>query len=645
MKAVIIGGGIGGLCAGVFLKKDDWEVTICERENEVISRGHAFLINYEGLNVFKEIQSEINKPLKKQHLNLFHLLNSDNHDRIKIQLLDWYCMKRVDLIDFLIHCNHQNQIKFGRKFDHFIYENNKAIAAVFQNGDVEYGDVFIGADGSNSKVRESIFGPTNFVNSEVYEIVGSSKYSGINNPDRITFKKFQSEERPVAFGLIPNSADEVVWFLQFDNSLLNLPDKVDTKVLKNICNELIINFPDEVRAVLKNAQFENSYLWRTKDFDLLNSFHKNNVVLIGDAAHLSLPFTSAGTTNAITDAVELVNCLKKNDLNNAFQKYYDSRKDIIESHIIQGRVIKDSFLNPNTISEKTFKLPLVRIDKQIDKANKASLKLLYFTDPICSTCWIIQPMLRKMYLDFGNQIEVEYKMGGLLPSWNEYQGNSIKSPEDAAILWDELKDNEKMIISGDVWINDPLHSSYPPSIAFKAAQIQSGDKSLSFLRRIKEMLFVENKNITKWMHIESAALACGLDTIQLLNDYNSIGMSLFNDDLKMTKEMNVNSFPTFFTIENGAVVNKIVGVKKFDEFLEELYKSDRFQILSHKKDPITIFKKFNNMTTSEFSYLMDLNITESESILNVLFSENIIEKETIKNSIMWKYKLNKHLPN
>jgi hypothetical protein len=37
----------------------------------------------------------------------------------------------------------------------------------------------------------------------------------------------------------------------------------------------------------------------------------------------------------------------------------------------------------------------------------------------------------------------------------------------------------KTPLDGDIWI-DPLHSSYPPSIAFKAAQIQSNDKAISF---------------------------------------------------------------------------------------------------------------------------------------------------------------------
>jgi hypothetical protein len=31
------------------------------------------------------------------------------------------------------------------------------------------------------------------------------------------------------------------------------------------------------------------------------------------------------------------------------------------------------------------------------------------------------------------------------------------------------KQEHKTPLDGDIWIEDPLHSSYPPSIAFKAA--------------------------------------------------------------------------------------------------------------------------------------------------------------------------------
>src|SRR5690606_23094577 len=110
----------------------------------------------------------------------------------------------------------------------------------------------------------------------------------------------------------------------------------------------------------------------------------------------------------------------------------------------------------------------------IVQAGKKSIKLIYYTDPICSSCWGIEPQLRKLKLEYGNAIKIDYRMGGLLPDWS-YNSGGIGKPSDVASHWDEVSAHYDMPIDGDVWLEDPLDSSYPPSIAFKAAQMQDRD--------------------------------------------------------------------------------------------------------------------------------------------------------------------------
>ena len=134
------------------------------------------------------------------------------------------------------------------------------------------------------------------------------------------------------------------------------------------------------------------------------------------------------------------------------------------------------------------------------KAVKKPVKIIYYTDPICSSCWGIEPQLRKLKLEYGNSFEIEYRMGGLLKDWS-YNSGGISKPSDVANHWDEVSEHYDMPIDGDVWIEDPLSSSYPPSIAFKAAQMQDNEKAILFLREIREMVFLQKKNITKWEHL------------------------------------------------------------------------------------------------------------------------------------------------
>ena len=82
-------------------------------------------------------------------------------------------------------------------------------------------------------------------------------------------------------------------------------------------------------------------------------------------------------------------------------------------------------------------------------------------------------------MEYGDAIEIEYRMGGLLPDWS-YNSGGISKPSDVAHHWDEVSEHYDMPIDGDVWLEDPLDSSYPPSIAFKAAQIQDNEKGYLF---------------------------------------------------------------------------------------------------------------------------------------------------------------------
>ena len=40
------------------------------------------------------------------------------------------------------------------------------------------------------------------------------------------------------------------------------------------------------------------------------------------------------------------------------------------------------------------------------------IKIVYFTDPICSSCWGIEPQLRKLKLTYSAFFDIEYRMGG-----------------------------------------------------------------------------------------------------------------------------------------------------------------------------------------------------------------------------------------
>lgn len=266
------------------------------------------------------------------------------------------------------------------------------------------------------------------------------------------------------------------------------------------------------------------------------------------------------------------------------------------------------------------------------------VKVIYFTDPICSSCWGIEPQLRKLKLEYGNSIEFEYRMGGLLPDWS-YNSGGISKPSDVAHHWDEVSVHYDMPIDGDVWLEDPLPSSYPPSIAFKAAQQQDPDIAILFLREIREMVFLQKKNITKWEHLESAAKKVGLNTSQLKIDIDGMAKALFEEDLKLAREFGVRGFPTMFFMDKEGNKETVYGSKPYSFYETSVLKLNPSAAKSeYSNNWETLFAKYNSLTAKEFSELSGMPRNESENYLNDLSAKNILEKLTTKNGSIWKLK-------
>lgn len=272
------------------------------------------------------------------------------------------------------------------------------------------------------------------------------------------------------------------------------------------------------------------------------------------------------------------------------------------------------------------------------KSPGKKIRLVYFTDPICSSCWGIEPQLRKLKLEYGDQIDMEYRMGGLLPDWS-YNSGGIGKPSDVASHWDEVSVHYDMPIDGDLWLEDPLNSSYPPSIAYKAAQLQDEEKANLFMREMREMVFLQKKNIAKWDHLATAAKAVELDLDQLKTDYEGKAETMFKEDLKVAREYGVRGFPTMFFIDPAGNREMVYGTRPYAYYEMAILKLNPNAVKNeYSKNWKNLFSIYPTLTAKEFSELSGTPRNESESQLNKLVSEGNLEKHTTKNGSIWKLK-------
>jgi predicted DsbA family dithiol-disulfide isomerase len=264
------------------------------------------------------------------------------------------------------------------------------------------------------------------------------------------------------------------------------------------------------------------------------------------------------------------------------------------------------------------------------------LKVIYFTDPICSSCWGIEPQLRKLKLEYGNDIDIEYRMGGLLPDWS-YNSGGISKPSDVAHHWDEVSIHYDMPIDGDVWLEDPLDSSYPPSIAFKAAEMQDRKKAIYFLRIIREMVFLQKKNITRWEHLATAAAESGLDPEQLKKDMNGKARELFQEDLQLARSMGVRGFPTMFFLDAKNNRELVYGSKPYTAFEAAILKLHPGAAkLPYDRSMENLFAHYSSLTAREFSELSGVSRTSCENLLQEHTGKGFLERMDTKNGAIWR---------
>lgn len=282
---------------------------------------------------------------------------------------------------------------------------------------------------------------------------------------------------------------------------------------------------------------------------------------------------------------------------------------------------------PDTASPKEQLSVETRVTKPV--------RILYFTDPICSSCWGIEPQLRKLKLEYGAAIEIDYRMGGLLPDWS-YNSGGISKPSDVAHHWDEVSSYYDMPIDGDLWLEDPLPSSYPPSIAFKAAQMQDPHKAVHFMRTLREMVFLQKKNITKWEHLEQAARTADLDIKQFKADYEGAAKIKFEEDLALARQQGVRGFPTLYFSNAAGQKEKVYGSKPYsvmEHVLLTVYPEAKKE--NYARDWQSLFQHFPSLSVNEFAQLSGQPRAAAEAQLQELSTQKKLTQLQCKNGSLW----------
>jgi len=136
----------------------------------------------------------------------------------------------------------------------------------------------------------------------------------------------------------------------------------------------------------------------------------------------------------------------------------------------------------------------------------------YFTDPACPWSWAAEPAVRRLLVEFGDDMAVTYVMGGLAREFRT-PVETMRHVLDAAAA-------SGMPTDPRLWLDAPPVSSYPACQAIKAAAEQGLDEP--YLRIVREGLMVDRLKLDNADALIGAARRVpGLDVERFAIDLHS----------------------------------------------------------------------------------------------------------------------------
>nr|WP_185861710.1 ClpXP adapter SpxH family protein [Peribacillus cavernae] len=271
-------------------------------------------------------------------------------------------------------------------------------------------------------------------------------------------------------------------------------------------------------------------------------------------------------------------------------------------------------------------------------SGKKPIEIYVFVDPLCPECWALEPIIKKLQIEYSQLFSLKHVLSGKLESLNR---GKYKNYDTIAQTWERTASRSGMSCDGSLWFENPIASPHSASIAIKAAELQGRKPAILFLRKLQELLFLEKRDISDIKVLIECAREVGLDVDEFMNDITSASAAKgFQCDLKITSEMDVNEFPTlvFFNqnIEEEGI--KVLGSYPYEIYVHIL--EDMLQGLPKPKSPPTLesfIQSFKLVATKEIEVVYNMSKNEVEREMKKLVIKQIVEMIPAKYGTFWRY--------
>jgi 2-polyprenyl-6-methoxyphenol hydroxylase-like FAD-dependent oxidoreductase len=297
-RIAIIGGGVAGLLAALELQKRNFHIDIYDQNFLQGNLGFGFLLMPNGVKGLKEMghwdtiapwvtpaKQVITMNDGMEIKNITPLYNVYGISRINfLQTLSKNIQSNVTYLQDYVSLNEKRELTYGGQlFDKQSY------------------DWILGCDGSHSVVRNYLFPDAETIDAPTYEINGSYYDETFCAQNAGSLIKIIFDDPGIAVGFLPLKTGQVIYYVQLAKKRYPAPTR--NADLASFTKELLSKYQHPWIQNLIQDHLHTPYLWRGRILLGVDQYVVDNMVLMGDAAHIVLPFTSQGTNLAIEDVL------------------------------------------------------------------------------------------------------------------------------------------------------------------------------------------------------------------------------------------------------------------------------------------------------------------------------------------------------
>jgi len=349
-RVIIVGGGIAGLSAALSLQQKGVSVRLFEQAEQFGEVGAGISLSQPAsrglfsLGLQEAIVKAADLPARAGAVDFETGVPEEGPDLMQVareagEIPYYYQIHRADLHAILVAAvmaGDPETIALGKRLVD-VDQDATSATAVFHDDTRATGDVLLGADGINSRVRACLFGEENprFTGqvayrflvpvAEVQDYLGhgaSVKYTGVGK----TVLRYIIRHGTLVngVGFVPTES----W----------TGEGWSTPAPREELLEKFAGANRDLMALLNRAPLDGTRKWALFDRDPLDQWVVGRIALMGDGAHPMLPFLGLGAAMGIEDAVVMGRALTSGlPAEQALQVFEATRKDRANGVLLASR--------------------------------------------------------------------------------------------------------------------------------------------------------------------------------------------------------------------------------------------------------------------------------------------------------------------